>query len=67
MYKTYGIIIPNSFPTWKPMVTQKHTLTGSNGRLKKFCRLRIQRNGHAIRDVYLEYTKTSHSPDYLRE
>ena len=49
MYKTYGIIIPNSFSTWKPTVTQKHTLTGSNGRLKKFWWLWIQRNGHAIR------------------
>ena len=48
MYKTYGIIIPNSFPTWKPTVTQKHTLAASNGKLKKFWRLWIQRNGHAI-------------------
>jgi site-specific recombinase XerD len=59
MYKTYGIIIPNSLPTWKPTVIQKHTLTGSNGRLKKSCRLWIQRNGHAIR-MYIWNTPKHH-------
>src|SRR5665648_103606 len=61
MYKTYGIIIPNSFPTWKLTVTQKHTLTGSNGRLKKSCRLWIQKNGHAIQ-MYIWSTPKHHTP-----
>src|SRR5664279_2586875 len=49
MYKTYGIILPNSFPSWKTMATQKHTLKDSNGRLKKSWCLQIQRIGPAIR------------------
>ena len=34
--------------------------------IKKILSAKIQRKCHAIQSVYLEYTKTSYSPHYLR-